>query len=215
MKTCPPTNISKKSRTESEVVLVSTINTLIAKSNINQITLAKIARIPYTTLNDIMSGDTKDPRLSTLVEIAKVFNITLSKLIGEIPLSFPEKIVPILKLDDIDVKNAIVNFNIMSDTQYTSSSYDTMNKLFALHVGPNISSRYKDNTVIILEEIEKFDNNDLVLLSINNMNPSLKKARKDGGEVYLDSLSKNLPVQPYNKENVKIFGVVRETRILH
>lgn len=215
MKTCTTTNNSKKNKTEPEVTLISTINALITKSNINQITLAKIARIPYTTLNDIMTGDTQDPRLSTLVEIAKVFNVSLSKLIGEIPLSFSEKIIPILKLDDIDVKIAAVSFNITPDTQYTFSSYNTLNRVFALQVGSNISSRYKDNTIIILEEIEEFDNNDLVLLSINNSIPSLKKIRKDGGEIYLDSLSKDLPVQPYNKENVKIFGVVRETRIFH
>lgn len=48
--------------------------------------LSRKTKIPKTTINRLLSGQTPDPRISTVAALAKYFNISIEQLIGEKPL---------------------------------------------------------------------------------------------------------------------------------
>lgn len=192
--------------------LIKNITYLVNKSGLSQLEIAALAKIPSTTLNGIIIGTSINPKLHTLAAIARVFDIHVAQLIGEVPLNFSEITIPILSWHDLDVQKMLINHKIDENTNFISSGLITQNLVFALKVNSKISDIYKENSIIIVEETDQYINNDLVILSINNSEPSIKKVIKEGAEVFLESVTSKLPIQPYDHKNTHIFGVIRETR---
>ena len=192
--------------------LIKNITYLVNKSGLSQLEIAALAKIPSTTLNGIIIGTSINPKLHTLAAIARVFDIHVAQLIGEVPLNFSEITIPILSWHDLDVQKMLINHKIDENTNFISSGLITRNLVFALKVNNKISDIYKENSTIIVEETDQYINNDLVILSINNSEPSIKKVIKEGSEVFLESVTSKLPIQQYDHKNTHIFGVIRETR---
>jgi len=192
--------------------LIKNITYLVNKSGLTQLEIAALAKIPSTTLNGVIAGSSINPKLHTLASIARVFDIHVAQLIGEIPLNFSEITIPILSWNDFDVEKMVINHKINENTNFISSALITENLVFALKVNNKISDIYRENSTIIVEETNQYINNDLVILSINHSEPSIKKIIKEGAEVFLESVTSKLPIQQYDHKNTHIFGVIRETR---
>jgi SOS-response transcriptional repressor LexA len=192
--------------------LIKNITYLVNKSRLSQLEIAALAKIPSTTLNGIIIGTSINPKLHTLAAIARVFDIHVAQLIGEVPLNFSEITIPILNWPDLDVQKKVINHKVDENTNFISSGLITKNLVFALKVNSKISDIYRENSTIILEETDQYINNDLVILSINNSEPSIKKIIKEGAEVFLESVTSKLPIQQYDHKNTHIFGIIRETR---
>ena len=188
---------------------------LIEHSGMNQVAIAKLAKIPLTTLNGIVKGTSTNPRLYTLASIARVFNIHISQLVGEYPLNFTENAVPVLKWSDLNVNPYQIKYHISSDTKFTSSSITSNNRVFALKVSPSISDIYNDNSIIIVEEISLYQNHDLIILSIDHSDPMIKKIFKEGHQTFLSSISADIPIQELIKDKSYIYGVIKETRFIN
>lgn len=192
--------------------LVKNIMTLLEQSSLTQVEIAALAKIPLTTFNGVIMGAPANPKLHTLAAIAKVFGVRIAQLIGEMPLNFAESTVPLLCWNDLDVKEKTVNQRIDERTQFLSYNLATDNLVFALHIDSKISKAYKDNSIIIVEETKKYNNNDFVIISINNCEPTIKKIIKKDEEIFLESITAKLPIQQYDPQIAYIFGVIRETR---
>lgn len=192
--------------------LLENVNYLINKSGLNQIEIAALAKIPATTLYGISTGTSANPKLHTLAAVARVFNVTIGQLIGELPLNYSEIAIPIISWHDLDIKKMVINYKSNKNTNFVYSSLATQNFVFALKVNNTISDIFKNNSIIIVEATDNYLNNDLVILSINNSEPAIKKIIKEGSDIFLESVTSKLPIQQYNHNNTHIFGVIRETR---
>ena len=192
--------------------LLENVNYLINKSSLNQIEIAALAKIPATTLYGISTGTSANPKLHTLAAVARVFDVTIGQLIGELPLNYSEIAIPILNWQDLDIKKMVINYKSNKNTNFVYSSLATQNFVFALKVNNTISDIFKNNSIIIVEATDNYLNNDLVILSINNSEPAIKKIIKEGSDIFLESVTSKSPIQQYNHNNTYIFGVIRETR---
>ena len=192
--------------------LLENVNYLINKSGLNQIEIAALAKIPATTLYGISTGTSANPKLHTLAAVARVFDVTIGQLIGELPLNYSEIAIPIINWHDLDIKKMVINYKSNKNTNFVYSSLATKNFVFALKVNNTISDIFKNNSIIIVEATDNYLNNDLVILSINNSEPAIKKIIKEGSDIFLESVTSKLPIQQYNHNNTHIFGVIRETR---
>jgi transcriptional regulator with XRE-family HTH domain len=187
--------------------LLNNYNILFKSTGLSQHELAKVSNIAESTLHGIRTGAYSNPRMHSLHSIASFFNINVSQLLGEIPLTFNEKIIPILQWQDIDVKNNTINSN--NNTRFISCYAYSGNFLFALNVN---DKQIKNSDLIIVEETDKTNNQDLIILSIAESEPIIKKLIKEGKDMYLESITSNLPIQKFDKEATKIFGIIREVR---
>jgi SOS-response transcriptional repressor LexA len=192
--------------------LIKNVTHLVNKSGLTQIEIATLAKIPSTTLNGIIIGTSINPKLYTLAAIARVFDVHVAQLIGEVPLNFSEITIPILNWHDLDVQKKVINHKINENTNFISSNLITKNLVFALRVDSKVSGIYKENSIIVVEETDQYINNDLIILSINNSDPTIKKIIKEGAEVFLESITSKLPIQQYDNKNTHIFGIIKETR---
>ena len=101
--------------------LIKNITYLVNKSRLSQLEIAALAKIPSTTLNGIIIGTSINPKLHTLAAIARVFDIHVAQLIGEVPLNFSEITIPILNWPDLDIQKKVINHKIDENTNFISS----------------------------------------------------------------------------------------------
>lgn len=94
--------------------------------------LSSLSGIPIGTLNKLLSGQTKDPKLETLKSLARVFNCTL---------------------DDFDDKD-----NVEVSPEYSESvhAYEELESLVARN-GKILSSEQKIRLIQLLSEIRNKD----------------------------------------------------------
>lgn len=68
------------------MAIKDTLKGLMERTSINQNELADRTRVPQPTINRILSGESKDPRHSTVKPLADFFGITVAQLRGDEPL---------------------------------------------------------------------------------------------------------------------------------
>lgn len=61
----------------------SPLRSVIVAIGVTQSAVAARANVPEKTASRIISGVTKDPRITTLVKLASAFNVTVGWLLGE------------------------------------------------------------------------------------------------------------------------------------
>ena len=198
--------------TDFSQTLMSNLIKLQKESGLSQAQIASIADLPASTISGILIGTTLNPKLYTLSALARVFNKSVGQLIGEVPLSYYSKTLPILNWSSINVEQKKIFANIENNTEYLSVTMQANNDIYAFKVHPNISSMYKKDALIIVEESDQFAHLDFIIISINGSEPVIKKALREGHDIFLESTSYNIPATVYNKHNSHIFGIIRETR---
>lgn len=62
-------------------IIISRISQLCRKRGISYNKLARMSRLNQSTVNNIVRGITKDPRITTLHHIAMAFNMTLAEFL--------------------------------------------------------------------------------------------------------------------------------------
>jgi SOS-response transcriptional repressor LexA len=191
--------------------LVENLNNYLEHNKLNNAEFAQLSGIPHSTIYAASSATSVNPRLYTLFDLANFLKVNISQLVGQIPYSLQEIAVPVINWANIDVKTNQINIDVFKNTIFVSCSVFSPNRLFALETDLTNEFLGKNNTIIV-EETNIAKNNDLIILSINKSPPIIKRFIIDGQEIYLDSLSQNLPIQKFNKEISSIFGVIRETK---
>ena len=148
-----------------------------------------------------------DMRLSTIFSLSKLLGVRIDQLTGELPLNLDLHYVPLRSWGNLDSKEV----NLLQQGFITTLC--TAENAFALRVEEDINEKYSYNTVIIVEPTTKFNHSDEIVVSISGTKPVIRKVYPDGTDIYLEIPSSNLPKKLHNTETIKIYGVIRESRI--
>lgn len=200
---------------ETKKTIVKNVKILLDKSKLSQAELAKCAGIPSATVNSIIQGVSDNPRMSTLISISRVFKVKISNITGEIPNSFSEQIIPMIKWEDLNFHNGNIECNITHETEYVSCLLKTKKNLFALKANTKILNLYTNNTVIIFEQSNNISDGDYVILSYNKSLPMVKKVIVDMNRYFITSDIDTINKIECTNDNTIFFGIIRETRSLY
>lgn len=199
------------------MTLSTTLKALITKHEISESELARQTGIAQPIIHRILNSQNTNPKLETLKSIADYFMITISQLIGEIPLNAKNDFlktsdqvfcaVPLItweqaslwpKDHEIQRKNTI---KILTNFQISSLAYCLQVKCSSMEpVFPN-------NSLLIIEPNNTPKNKDFVVIKLNTYHEVvIKQFILDGGNSYLQSLNpdlnfKNNSILPFKKEN--------------
>ncbi|PJE14246.1 XRE family transcriptional regulator [Legionella sp.] len=188
--------------------------------DLKKITETKAAQelsIPVMTLRRLLSGETTDPRVFTLKNIADYFNVSVDSLIGEseIPsyeLSKHSKPAFIPLFDWKSLKKHIntdlqnwqdwIPVTVGKNTQFSKKS-------FALESRPSMYPRYQQGTIFILDpELTPIDGDIVLVNLIKNNELTLRELFIDPPEWQLHPLIQGTPVLHFNREEHEIIAVV-------
>lgn len=166
---------------------------LLQHSGVTESELSRKICIPCATLNKLKTGKINDPRSSTLLTIAKYFDISVDQLLGNTPIDFNTQEclvnIPIISINEL--LNNFANNHDLSDHQQSidcnnEANHDTsyfkttvnvsckQHSLFAFRINGDAMSPYFDeNTILVIDREYTPQNKNFVLAFISNTNEIL------------------------------------------
>ncbi len=192
-------------------ILCENLNQLMNEASINASELARRIGLPASTIKKIRNRDNPNPTLSTLLPIAHFFSISLSQLIGDIPMiktTSTNNTIPLITW------NEVVNWPDSFNTLHTRIK--TENKLsahgFALTVEEENWENLCKGTIMFFEPAQVAEHRDYVIVHKKGQKiPSLKQILHDEDQIYLKPLIQGYKISMFTPEH-KILGVMIEYR---
>ncbi|WP_318828368.1 helix-turn-helix domain-containing protein [Burkholderia cepacia] len=154
---------------------VATVKHLQHVAGVNDAELSRAIDLDRGTLSRLLSGETTDPRLSTISAIARFFDVPMSALFGE----ESRGLVPVYEQPSLrDARRASVaphHGQLWIKVSNTSSSR------FAIALAPKSRTELlPPNAILVIGEYESIDSGDLALIEIDKQTYIFVKITNDG-----------------------------------
>lgn len=174
--------------------------------SINILDLSKEMDVSYATTYKLVNG-LSNPTLETLLKVSSALKISVSQLIGELPLennTNKVQVIPLISWDNItSFLNG--NNNIIQCITISSKAYCS-NKAFALLANAFVEQIFDSGTTLVFDVFKgdiKELHNKYTLISQESSNPTLKKIHIEEDKIY---------IQPGN--NIPAYELLDHNRIV-
>ncbi|OGO96410.1 MAG: hypothetical protein A3F41_03130 [Coxiella sp. RIFCSPHIGHO2_12_FULL_44_14] len=199
--------------------LAQNLNILFKNHHSTASQVAHAVDIPMMTVRRLLSGETVDPRISTLKLIADHFGVTVDSLMGsnsQVLINSLTKtkllFVPILNWNMAEGMNTIIDFDLTQWTEWQPISLSENEAIgkhaFALESRPSMYPRFPQGTVFVIDPDVIPADGDIVLVKIKkNDELALRELVIDPPDWRLHSLIFDSNVLQYSKRDHEIVGV--------
>ncbi|HGO6128864.1 MULTISPECIES: helix-turn-helix domain-containing protein [Burkholderia cepacia complex] len=185
---------------------VATVKHLQQEAGVNDAELSRAINLDRGTLSRLLSGETTDPRLSSISAIAKFFAVPMSTLFGEENKGF----VPVYEQHSLRAARKAATATRHDQLWIKVSNIDASR--FAVKLAPKHRSEpLPPNATLVIGEYESLDSGDLVLVEADEQTYLIVKI--NNGETLtgfdIESTSKRHPIEVKEKMIVgKILEIV-------
>lgn len=189
-------------------LIADRIKALMQRQRITDAELARQICVPQATISRILSGATKDPRVSTLREIARVLGTTIDHLVNDAGHA-----IPVLEWHEI---KSFVERGVdeLLQRDWISVTKPIVKGSFAVRTTPSMEPRYRNGSTIIVEPTEVYRDFQVAIVSLDGDEPAIRRIIKDGSNMLLKKLADTMDVPPVPvSTTTKIIGVVTEARM--
>jgi len=183
------------------------IKALMRRAGINDAELARQIAVPQGTISRILSGETKDPRISTIRAIAQVLGTTIDHLVSDAIMA-----VPLLEWDEIQDFMA-GRIEEAAERERVLTGMPTVPRSFAVRSTPSMEPRYRNGSILIVRPTEHYRDFQVAILAFDQGEPVVRRIIKDGSHLLLKRLSDtaDMPAMPL-PESASVIGIVTEAR---
>lgn len=200
---------------QSNSSLATNLQSLLRAHSLTVSGLAGILNLPVMTIRRLISGETQDPRFSTLKIIADHFSISIDALTGgqSDKLKVLKMIaVPVLRWEILSNIQSIydLNLSIWEDWQPLPTSQEKIvgANAFGLLSRPAMYMRFPKGTVFIIDPDAIPSDGDIVLVDLQQDNEiTLRRLFIDPPHSELQSITSSQNSIRYNKKEHDIKGV--------
>lgn len=167
--------------------IAQNLRSLLAEHRVSENEVAQALNIPAMTIRRLVSGETTDPRISTLKLIADHFDVPVDLLIdNNSPASFPQtgratpRFVPVLDWQTTAEMPSVSALNLRQWQTWhpvVLNSHATLSEhAFALESRPSMHPRFPAGTLFIIDPNASPTDGDIVLVRMKNGgSPSLRE----------------------------------------
>lgn len=200
--------------------IAENLSSLLKSNNLNASQLAQILDIPMMTVRRLLSGETTDPRISTLKLIADYFGVTIDFLIKKDNFSANTNnfgkvrpfFVPKLNWEAVSKAASLSEINLATWKDWQSISLGEKERIssnaFALESRPSMFPRFPQGTLFIFDNEISPKDGDIVLIKLKNNNElTLRELVIDPPEWQLHPVVTGSNVLPYSKKEHEFVGV--------
>lgn len=204
-------NIKMQPDNEELAAVAKNIDYLMCKKGIDGAAMSKVTGLGIATVNCLRRG-VGNPTLTTLVSIAKFFNVSLSEL-TEVDLEKQSgrpssvKTMPLVKLNEI---NNFLSNPVGQYETYTTEIDTLKNKSFfaVLINNDSLYPYFSAGTVCIISRDDDPCDGDIVLLKIHNYTPCFRRIFIENEYFSFSSLTLENDSSPSTYNNSIIVGVL-------
>ena len=197
---------------------ISKLNEIRKKKKISIDDLAKTSNLPKSTLEKILFGITKNPRLDTVEAIERALGIYTSRKIEKDPVIQDE--VELADYYPIPLLGSVVAgvpIEAQEDLEgYIYISFRPKEEYFALRVHGDsmINAGIADGAVLVVHKQECVENNDIVVAMLNK-EQTVKRFKMFGDNIFLKPENPAYEMIPITeKDEFIILGKVVEVRFM-
>ena len=199
--------------------LAENLRILLNNHHLNTNQLAHALNIPMMTIRRLVSGETTDPRISTLKLIADYFNLSVDCLLGDADPTHPvtsqsskSRFVPILDWETTEKMNTLNDLDLRKWKEWQSIPVMENNIIssnaFALRSRPSMSPRFPQGTIFVIEPEATPMDGDIVLVKINSIHRlTLRELIVDPPDYQLHPVVIGSNMLKYNNQDHKFVGV--------
>ena len=166
--------------------------------------LCRGVNLPQTTINRLLSGQTNDPRISTLLVVAQFFDISVEQLLGK-DLIILDSVwkqtkgltLPVLEWESI--KDWFLETKDKCKINHWIKTEKTLNKdSFATFCPASCSGLFGEGSLLIMNRLqeETVKDGQIVLVESDLGELYLRKILKEGNSIYLKRLFTPFEVMP-------------------
>jgi SOS-response transcriptional repressor LexA len=196
-------------KTEASFLIAERTKALMHRRKITEASLARQIGVPQATVSRILSGATKDPRISTLVAIARVLGTTVDYLVD----NGTTYTIPVLEWHEIATFGEH-GVDELQHRDWIAVSTLPVKGSFAVRTTPSMEPRYRSGSTIIVEPTDIYRDFQIAIVSFSGEEPAVRRLIKDGSSIYLKKLDATPAVPPTPlSPSTKIIGVVTEARM--
>ena len=165
----------------NQQLIAENLSALLQQHHLNANQLAQRIGIPMMTVRRLLSGETADPRISTLKIIADYFNISVDLLIGDAPKNIlvsskqmRSYLIPKFNWDILSKLNNVAELGLDDWEDWQSISLNNNDliskKTFALESRPSMYPRFPKGTIFIIDPGTTPTDGDIVLIKLKENN---------------------------------------------
>lgn len=201
----------KNSDNEALATVAKNMDYLMFRKGIDGAQLSNVTGLGIATVNSLRRG-VGNPTLTTLVAIAKFFDVRLSDLTEmdlEKQAGRPSraKNMPLIKLNEIN--NFLAGTLEKYDTYTTETDTSENKSFFAILINnDSLYPHFSAGSVCIISQEDDPCDGDIVLVRINNHTPCFRKVFLEDGHFLFTSLTLEHESSPSTYNNSHIIGVL-------
>jgi transcriptional regulator with XRE-family HTH domain len=205
-----------------------TVRSLMEERNLCEADLCRGMNLPQTTINRLLSGQTNDPRISTLITVAHFFKVTVEQLLSIEPLIRPHRSgndkgqdLPILPWNFVgEWVRHVPNVRLPNSgtVEWVRTEREFLRGSFAIWTQPSVQPFFGRKSLLLVDtgcatSSGKHNLRDgcVVLTAFKETNVVLRQLMKEGDDIFLRRLF--LPNEAVLLHDLRVIkGVVVETR---
>lgn len=207
-------------------VLARNIRMLLKERNVTENEVAQSLNIPVMTIRRLASGETADPRISTLRLIADYFGISVDVLVENNTFKSPTLLgkavphfIPVLDWKKAATINSLKEIDLTAWSDWypiaLSGQYSLSDESFALESRPSMQPRFPTGTLFVIDPTELPTDGDIVLVKMKiDGSLSLRELIIDSPRWQLQPIISGSETLFYNTDQHHIAGIVVLT-LLH
>lgn len=193
---------------------------MIRAGNISQAELARQTDIPPPTLHKLLTGQTTDPRMTTLMTLADFFNVGMDEITGMLPLTLhshdklPAVSVPVVSWEEITGGGAFLAGLTASNWNEWVTIESNAGDFFALKSKASMAPIFLRGSLLVVKRTQIARDGDYVVVHYKGTSSAtLREILIDGPTEQLISLGTG-SIEVLNRETVTVLGVVTQSRYL-
>lgn len=185
---CYKSNISKN------------IKYLLDIHSINMLELSTFVNTSYSSIYDLAAGKS-NPTLSTLIRVSSYFKVSLSQLIGDLPIlnnkNYFIKMVPIINWENaLNFVNQNTENDSSCDLELITAQIELKKGAFALYATNKTEPQFKSGGLLIFDQItqfvENYENKFVLVANLKNI-LSVNKLIIENNKIFLQPLNLSIP----------------------
>lgn len=205
--------------------IAKNLKALVDSCRVSEVEIARALNTSVLTIRRIISGETEDPRISTLKAIADYFNVSIDSLLDDndkrsinAMIKNKPRVIPILGWKTIESSESIQDINlndwnewypVVSEQNYISAS------TFAIESRPSMQPKFPLGTLFIINPDETPMDSDIILIRMKQEKElSLRELIIDPPKWQLQPIVTGSETLFFDEKKHEILGVVVFT-VLH
>lgn len=199
--------------------IAKNLYTLMLNKGVSEIEIARALNIPVMTIRRVISGETEDPRISTLKIIADYFDASIDSLLDKnqnttsLMKENKTQYIPMLNWDVLKTINTLGDLDLKTWEQWyplaTRNNIHSHQPVFALESRPSMQPRFPQGTLFIMNPNETPMDGDILLIKMRHTNElSLRELAIDSPKWQLQPIVSGSELLFFDKTDHSIMGIV-------